>query len=1042
MLPYRALILAVVMTSSPAWAFQKTTESSVKVPEGGAIQPSGGDPVETLIPRQPLPKRAYVSKPLGESRLCIKFVDQVKARVQPDNNVVLTAGAMDSASLDLLTEQFNLKFVSKGNVPLEKLAALEARAAAHSGKAQPDLAGMMYIEGPEDTLEAAANALKNLDIVEYVYFRSPWKPYGGPPVAGACCTDGVCVETTEDLCLAGDFFPGETCAPSPCLAACCVDGTCIGNLNAADCAAENGEFFLGDLCADAPCPAACCLWDIVSGQWIEGCMNLQDCQDAGGVFQGGACEGAGCDYDCGDIELASCFEEHPYPFCSDEDCCEIVGFHRPTCSTAVPMAEWDFICVALANFYCTTPPGEPDRCDTPFNTSCFIPHNAGGCITTDCCNAVCDIDAFCCQGVWDELCVAYAWQICEPPAGGDTPDLTSAQGYLRPSTYAGQFQGPPAGVIPPIPPDPPTFLNGWQGQGFDLFAEGPLTGPMVRWIDDPNMPVPDRYRGLYGLGRELHEVYGIGSANLARGSTIKVAVIEWSFYQNHEDLDVISEPGQTLIVIPDITSPDHATACLGIINAQNNGFGMVGIAPDAQAYFFPLTSVEEGPREFAAFINCIDALDPGDVISCSFGPGGSNLNNEEDPWTWVRLAADLGITVCIAAGNDCVDLSELPVELGDSGGIVVGACTPGRPHCRLEFSNYSRNSNIGSSHLVHMSAWGQLVASPGYGDLFYGGSPDTAYSQSFSGTSAATPQVAAVVACMQGLAKQFYGMALPTGATGNNFVRSSLMMSLFPQCGGAPAGFSPEVDCGPDTIVPETVNPIGGYVQPREAGGAVLTQWGIGFDQSPLLKEVFLLRGLQPFGNIFSLKAFDNTYYVVRSQFTDRSFTPTLNSSNAEANFVAGKAKYLASGFHSDLMVRMKSPVKQAGTMAVTVEVQLDAPFSMLMVEAFDWTLNKWVFIGFDYPLDATIQGNELPIGFFAQPATKYINPTTLNAWIRTYVLTIGGGGSNWAGAGGEGASELGPVIRFDLIAANFSGGFGQPVPGGGGSGGGSGSPN
>ena len=51
------------------------------------------------------------------------------------------------------------------------------------------------------------------------------------------------------------------------------------------------------------------------------------------------------------------------------------------------------------------------------------------------------------------------------------------------------------------------------------------------------------------------------------GKTIKVAVIEWAYWEDHEDLDVITEPGQTLIDIPAVSAPDHGTACLSIINA-------------------------------------------------------------------------------------------------------------------------------------------------------------------------------------------------------------------------------------------------------------------------------------------------------------------------------------------------------------------------------------------------------------------------------------------------------------------------------------------
>ena len=68
---------------------------------------------------------------------------------------------------------------------------------------------------------------------------------------------------------------------------------------------------------------------------------------------------------------------------------------------------------------------------------------------------------------------------------------------------------------------------------------------------------------------------------------------------------VITEPGQQLIMIPEITEPYHATACLSIINGIDNGLGVTGIVPEAQAYFFPLTSVNDGPRELTAWTSAI-----------------------------------------------------------------------------------------------------------------------------------------------------------------------------------------------------------------------------------------------------------------------------------------------------------------------------------------------------------------------------------------------------------------------------------------------------
>ncbi|MHC5022638.1 MAG: S8 family serine peptidase, partial [Planctomycetota bacterium] len=324
------------------------------------------------------------------------------------------------------------------------------------------------------------------------------------------------------------------------------------------------------------------------------------------------------------------------------------------------------------------------------------------------------------------------------------------------------------------------------------------------------------FQEVYGIDHDV-DGDGVPDGVLTRGKTIRVAVIEWAYWgaepftdengngvydppepftdmngngqhdpgetftdvnnngqyddgeffidynidgerdTGHEDLDVALEPGQTMIVDTSITGPDHATACLGIIGAREDGdvsagvpeVGCVGIAPDAELFFFPLTSLEDGPREADAFLSAYEALGPGDIISNSWGPGG-NLTTDAFSWVLLRLGTDLGILNFVAAGNGCSNLDELDEILDenglDSGAVVVGACTPGAPYCRLSFSNHFTDSQ----NVVHVAAWGSNVTAPGYGSLFRpDGDEYRTYTNSFSGTSSATPQIAGIAACVQ-----------------------------------------------------------------------------------------------------------------------------------------------------------------------------------------------------------------------------------------------------------------------------------------------------
>jgi hypothetical protein len=77
---------------------------------------------------------------------------------------------------------------------------------------------------------------------------------------------------------------------------------------------------------------------------------------------------------------------------------------------------------------------------------------------------------------------------------------------------------------------------------------------------------------------------------------------------------------------------------------------------------------------------------------------------------------------------------------------MVGAGAPpnglfGPDRSRLDFSNYGTR--------VDCQGWGRSVVTLGYGDL-RNGTPQQQYTEGFSGTSSASPIVAAVCACVQG----------------------------------------------------------------------------------------------------------------------------------------------------------------------------------------------------------------------------------------------------------------------------------------------------
>ena len=111
-----------------------------------------------LIPRTPLPKPVTITKPLlFDSRLTVKFRDDLKVRAVK-GDIASQVGA-DLGNVQATKAQFALTFQQLIQLPQATLDFIEARAAQRSGIAQPDLAGMAEVNGPEATIEAAAQAL-------------------------------------------------------------------------------------------------------------------------------------------------------------------------------------------------------------------------------------------------------------------------------------------------------------------------------------------------------------------------------------------------------------------------------------------------------------------------------------------------------------------------------------------------------------------------------------------------------------------------------------------------------------------------------------------------------------------------------------------------------------------------------------------------------------------------------------------------------------------------------------------------------------------
>ena len=259
--------------------------------------------------------------------------------------------------------------------------------------------------------------------------------------------------------------------------------------------------------------------------------------------------------------------------------------------------------------------------------------------------------------------------------------------------------------------------------------------------------------------------------------------------------NVTLEPGVTLD-FTDEQATARGTAVLGVIAASNNGYGVTGLAYEAETWFFPTrgtgtpgTGSQERIED--AFFSALSVLDPGDIMVLAFESIGNTIINNPNIQPFLEIAASLGISIIIPAGDAQADVGDAPDIAGIENITVVGAATPGKDanYLRWWSSNYSAINTVDGfiPGLPNICAWGGgVVTTGGNANLTLltvedaaTVDPDTgeyrltplgkkwSYTNDFGanldGTVAAAAQIAAATACVQGFSRDWFGNSLLPG---------------------------------------------------------------------------------------------------------------------------------------------------------------------------------------------------------------------------------------------------------------------------------------
>lgn len=247
---------------------------------------------------------------------------------------------------------------------------------------------------------------------------------------------------------------------------------------------------------------------------------------------------------------------------------------------------------------------------------------------------------------------------------------------------------------------------------------------------EPSIAFDARYLAAAAGDRRDWSHGPLGLAELhARGVTgkgVRVAVLDTGVDDAHPDLAAVVEDaaGRDFTGSPAgwRDRQSHGTHCAGIVACDDDGGGLVGVAPDATV--LPVKVLGDGGSGASSWIaaGIRHAVDVGraDVVSMSLGGPGPDAATRAA----VQYAASRGVVVVAAAGN------EGPGSVNYPGAYPEVCCVAatGKDGRVARFS--SQNATVD-------------VAAPGVDIL--SAVPGNRYA-AYSGTSMATPCVAGVVA--------------------------------------------------------------------------------------------------------------------------------------------------------------------------------------------------------------------------------------------------------------------------------------------------------
>ena len=184
---------------------------------------------------------------------------------------------------------------------------------------------------------------------------------------------------------------------------------------------------------------------------------------------------------------------------------------------------------------------------------------------------------------------------------------------------------------------------------------------------------------IHGLGPDDAQLFGWEIKkfniekqwNISQGEDVKIAVIDTGCDLDHPDIKNNLLQGKNFVEknTDPIDRCGHGTHCAGTIAAENNGIGMVGVAPKSK--IIPVKALDDNGQ--GNINNIVEAIrwsadNNADIISMSLGSPNSLLSLENA----IQYAADKGCIIFCAAGNNGPDTDIMyPAKYNNT--IAIGA---------------------------------------------------------------------------------------------------------------------------------------------------------------------------------------------------------------------------------------------------------------------------------------------------------------------------------------------------------------------------------